>query len=65
MYNHQQAYLLHRPPACARALATPHENKGNIPLVVGYTLASAIIVLWMTYLPILINTILTKLNIVP
>jgi len=53
-----------RPQAHSRAVAVPrHEHR--IALTVAYVLISAIIVLWLAYLPAITGSILTQLNLVP
>jgi hypothetical protein len=49
----------------ARAIAQVQCNQHKITMTVAYALASAIIVLWMAYLPTLMGGILTNLKIVP
>ncbi len=54
------------PRAYARAIAMDTRHESNSILVrVIYALASAIIVLWLTYLSTVTGTVLSKLNILP
>ena len=66
MSSQQQLHFMRQPHAHARAVAQVKEqNHHAITMMVVYALASAIIVLWMAYLPTLTGSILTILNIVP
>ena len=66
MNRQQQLHFMRRPYAHARAVAqTQEKHQQKITMMVAYSLASAIIVLSMAYLPILMDSILTNLNIVP
>jgi hypothetical protein len=66
MSSQQQRHCTRRQYAHARAVAQVQEqNQHKITMVVVYALASAIIVLWMAYLPTLTGSILTNLNILP
>ena len=66
MSSQQQLQFMRQPYAHARAVAQVQEqNQHKITMMVVYALASAIIVLWMAYLPTLMGSILTILNIVP
>jgi hypothetical protein len=66
MSSQQQFRCTRRQYAHARAVAQVQgQNHHKISMVVVYALASAIVVLWMAYLPTLMGNILTILNIVP
>jgi hypothetical protein len=66
MSSLQQLHYTRRQYAHARAVDQVQEqNQHKITMMVLYALASAIIVLWMAYLPTLTGSILTILNIVP
>jgi len=66
MSSQQQLHFMRQPNAHARAVALGQEqNQRKIAMVVVYALVSAIIVLWMAYLPTLTGSILTILNVVP
>ncbi len=66
MNRQHQFHFTRQPHARARAVAlTQQQNQQRITMLVGYSLASAIIVLSMAYLPFLTGCILTNLNIVP
>ena len=66
MSSQQQFHFMRQPHAHARAVAQVQEqNHHAIIMMVIYALVSAIIVLWMAYLPTLTGSILTNLNIVP
>ena len=66
MSSQQQLHFMRQPHAHARAVAQVKEqNHHAITMMVAYALVSAIIVLWMAYLPTLTGSILTILNIVP
>ncbi len=66
MSSQQQLHFMRQPHAHARAVAQVQEqNHHAITMAVAYALVSAIIVLWMAYLPTLTGSILTILNIVP
>ena len=63
----QQLCLLSQPRVHARtaAIHVQEQNQRKIGAMVICTLASAIIVLWIAYLPDLIGSVLTSLNIMP
>lgn len=63
--NQQQLHFGHRPHVRARAVAVPQQEDHKILLMVAYVLASAIIVLWMAYLPSVTGSILNRLGVVP
>jgi hypothetical protein len=66
MRSQQQLHFKRQPYARARAVAQVQEqNQHKIITMVAYALASAIIVLWMAYLPTLMGSLMTNLNIVP
>jgi hypothetical protein len=66
MRSQQQLHFMRQPRAHARAVAQVQEqNQHKIIMMVAYALASAIIVLWMAYVPTLMRGILINLNIVP
>ena len=66
MRSQQQLRFMRQPYAHACAVVQVQEqNQHKIIMMVAYALASAIIVLWMAYLPTLTGNILTNLNIVP
>jgi len=60
--NYQQ--LARRAQARARAIPAPRQDH-RILLMVVYMLISAIIALWLAYLPTITASVLTQLNIVP
>jgi hypothetical protein len=64
MRSQQQLHFMRQPYARARAVAQV-QNQYKITMMVAYALASAIIVLWMAYLPTLTGSILKNLNVVP
>ena len=61
--NEQHLHLARRPNVRARAVAIPHDDH-KILMIIAYALASAIILLWMAYLPAVTGSVLTKLNVV-
>ena len=66
MNRQQQLHFMRPPYAHARAaLQVQEQNQHKITMMVTYALLSAIIVLWMAYLPTVTGSILTSLNIVP
>jgi len=66
MSTQQQLHFMRQPYARARVVAQVQEqNQHKITMMVVYALASAIIALWMAYLPTLTGSILTNLNILP
>jgi predicted PurR-regulated permease PerM len=66
MSSQQQLHFMRQPYAHARAVVLGQEqNQRKIAMMIVYALVSAIIVLWMAYLPTLTGSILTNLNIVP
>jgi hypothetical protein len=66
MRSQQHLYSMLQPYTRARAVAQLQEqNQHNIMMIVAYALASAIVVLWMAYLPTLAGSVMTKLNNVP
>jgi hypothetical protein len=66
MRSQQQLHFMRQSHAGACAVAQVQaQNHHNIIMMVAYALASAIIVLWMAYLPTLVGSILTNLNVVP
>ena len=66
MSRQQQLHFMRQPYAHARAVAQVQEqHQHKITLMIAYALLSAIIVLWMAYLPTLTGSILTNLNILP
>ena len=66
MNGQQQLHFMRQPYVHARAVAQMQEkDQQKITIMVAYSLASAIIVLCMAYLPTLTGSILTNLNIVP
>jgi hypothetical protein len=66
MNRQQQLHFMHQPYVHARAVVQVQENdQQKITMMVAYSLASAIIVLCIAYLPTVMGSILTNLNIVP
>lgn len=66
MRSRQQLHSMRQQHAHARAIAQVQGfNRHKVIVTVAYALASAIIVLWMAYLPTLMGGLLTDLNIVP
>lgn len=66
MRRQQQFHSMRQPYAHARAVAQVQEqNQHKITMMIAYALLSAIIVLWLAYLPTLTGSILTNLHIVP
>jgi hypothetical protein len=66
MSSQQQLHFTRQPHARARAVAQVQEqNQHKITMMVAFALASAIIALWMAYLPTLTGSIPTNLNILP
>ena len=66
MRSQQQFRSIRQPYVSACAVVQVQEQtRHKIALMVAYTIASAIIVLWMAYLPILKNNILSNSNIKP
>ena len=68
MRSQQHLHFTRQPHAHARAVAQVQEqdqHKIIIIMMVAYALASAIIILWMAYMPTLTGGILTNLNTVP
>jgi hypothetical protein len=66
MRRQQQFHFMRQPYAHARAVAQVQEqNQHKITMMIVYALLSAIIVLWLAYLPTLTGSILTNLQIVP
>jgi len=66
MSSQQQLHFMRQPYPRARAVTQVQEqNQHKVTMVVVYALVSAIIVLWMAYLPTLTGSILTILNVVP
>ncbi len=62
--NNQQLAFPQQPYVRAVALATTRESH-RILLTVAHALATAIVVLWIAYLPLVTSTIMTQLNVVP
>jgi hypothetical protein len=62
--NKQQLVLSQRPRVRARALANPNESH-RIPLRADYALATAVIALWIAYLPLINAEVMSHLNVVP
>lgn len=66
MSRQQQLHFMRQPYVRARAVAQVQEqNQHKITMMIAYALLSAIIVLWLAYLPTLTGSILTNLHIVP
>jgi hypothetical protein len=66
MSSQQQLHFMRQPCARARAVAQVQEqNQHKITMMVVYALASAIIALWIAYLPTFLSNILTNFEIVP
>ena len=66
MSRQQHLYSMRQPYGHARAVARVQEqNQHKITMMIAYALLSAIIVLWLAYLPTLTGSILTNLHIVP
>ena len=68
MRSQQHLHFTRQPHAHARAVAQVQEQNQHkiiIIMMVAYALASAIIILWMAYMPTLTGGILTNLNTVP
>jgi CRISPR/Cas system endoribonuclease Cas6 (RAMP superfamily) len=66
MSRQQQLHFMRPPYVRARAVAQVQEqNQHKITMMIAYALLSAIIVLWLAYLPTLTGSILTNLHIVP
>lgn len=66
MNRQQQLHSMRQPYVHARAVAQVQEkDQQKIKMMVAYSLASAIIVLCMSYFPTLTDSILTNLNVVP
>jgi len=62
--NGNRQKFVGRPQAYARAMTVPRHDH-RIALTVAYMLISAIIVLWLAYLPAVTGSILKQLNLVP
>jgi hypothetical protein len=66
MRSQQHCHFMRQPYTRARAVAqVQQQNQHKIIMMVAYALASAIIVLWIVYLPTLLGSLMTNLNIVP
>ena len=66
MSRQQQLHFMRPPYVRARVVAQVQEqNQHKITMMIAYALLSAIIVLWLAYLPTLTGSILTNLHIVP
>ncbi len=64
MRSQQQFHRQYAPRACAVA-RVQEQKQHKITMMVAYAIASAIIVLWISYLPTLMGSLMTTLNVVP
>ncbi len=66
MRRNEQSRFMRHARSQSVAVARPQENLHHKFLVIGaYLIASAVIALWMAYLPTLAGNILTQLNVLP